>query len=359
MKKLNIILLFVGIGVLASCNSDDENMDPIVPWTLSAPALSSPEDNSSLFLDVNQANEEFSFSWSEASSSEGFNVTYEFVLSSSADVDFETPIYSEPIALTTISFLAQQLDAFLESANVEAGTTAELIWSVKAVSLDKETLAAPRSISVTRFEEIEVEIDELYIIDGGEVVATLAAAGAVYTSEEYVALQEGVNYILNSKPDGTGFTYSAAVGVTSAPGGDNVSGTADLGQGGNLTAERDQMYAITVDLEAASLTWQYYNLKLFHWDEDGQGWDSRNEYVMTYVHPYRFMVTGELQFSFHSKFNSPWDIQFGADLPSELSGTMTNNGGSNFDNIEQSGLYEANIEVAPDYATGTYEFILQ
>ena len=80
---------------------------------------------------------------------------------------------------------------------------------------------------------------------------------------------------------------------------------------------------------------------------------------MTYVHPYQFTLTEDLEAGYHMKFNSPWDIQFGADDPEAMSGTMTNNGGENFVNITNSGSYEVNIEVTDDYATGTYEFISQ
>ena len=87
------------------------------------------------------------------------------------------------------------------------------------------------------------------------------------------------------------------------------------------------------------------------------GWDNRQELLMTYVHPYTFEVTGNLNAGFHSKFISPWDIQFGTDSKA-LSGTMTN-GGVNYTGITQAGSYKATIVVSDDYTTAEYIFAKQ
>jgi hypothetical protein len=68
-------------------------------------------------------------------------------------------------------------------------------------------------------------------------------------------------------------------------------------------------------------------------------------------------VTADLKAGYLMKFNSQWDVQFGADDPSALSGTMTNNGGQNFDNLTVDGNYTATIVVSDDYQTGTYQFV--
>ena len=98
---------------------------------------------------------------------------------------------------------------------------------------------------------------------------------------------------------------------------------------------------------------------MFHWDEINQKWDDRNEYLLTYVHPYKFKSTVALKTNFDMKFFSPWDNDFGGDNPSALSGGMTNKGGSNIRNITTDGNYLVNVEVTNDYATGTYEFVQQ
>lgn len=177
--------------------------------------------------------------------------------------------------------------------------------------------------------------DAIYLLSGTSVVAEFTKSGDVFTSEDYVALQVGETYSLNTASDGSG---------------DDVVGS-------DISVARDQAYRITVDMAAGKLIWKYYNLKLFHWDEVGGGWDSRQELLMTYIHPYKFEVTGTLSAGFHSKFISPWDVQFGT-ASTALTGTMEN-GGPNYAGISQNGTYKASIQISPDYATATYSFVKQ
>lgn len=172
------------------------------------------------------------------------------------------------------------------------------------------------------------------IRDDGEVVE-FTKNGDVFTSGKYLALQASRTYSLNTASDGSGDEVVA----------------------GDISVERDQAYTISVDFATGKLTWKYYNIKLFHWDEEGGGWDSRQELLMTYIHPYTFEVTGSLNAGFHSKFISPWDIQFGTDSKA-LSGTMTN-GGVNYTGITQAGSYKATIVVSDDYTTAEYIFAKQ
>lgn len=179
---------------------------------------------------------------------------------------------------------------------------------------------------------------ELYLVSDGQLVATLTKDGDTFVSGVYLALQESKKYILNSASDGSGTTYN------------------DLGNG-EISVDHDQAYQLTVDFAAGELIWKYYNLKLFHWDEVGGGWDQRQELLMTYSHPYTYTVSGSLSAGFHSKFISPWAVQFGTDATT-LSGSMTN-GGVNYKGIVSSGTYNATIVVADDYTTCTYEFVKQ
>ena len=78
---------------------------------------------------------------------------------------------------------------------------------------------------------------------------------------------------------------------------------------------------------------------------------------MTYTHPYKYDVTGDLTAGFASKFNSPWDVQFGT-ASMALSGTMTN-GDPNYFGIVSTGTYKAHIVVSDDYTTANYSFVKQ
>lgn len=179
---------------------------------------------------------------------------------------------------------------------------------------------------------------ELYLVSNGVTVGQLTKEGNVFTSK-YLALEKTKQYILNSASDGSGTTYN------------NVGD-------GKISVDHDQAYQLIVDFDAGKLKWKHYNLKLFHWDEVGGGWDQRNEYVTTYVHPYKFEALGiNLNAGYHMKFISPWDIQFGTDN-NALTGTMTN-GGANYDGITQTGTYNATITITDDYATGEYSFVKQ
>jgi hypothetical protein len=179
---------------------------------------------------------------------------------------------------------------------------------------------------------------ELYLVSDGELVATFTKNDLMFSSEKFLALEEDKKYILNSASDGSGTTYN------------------EIGDG-EISVARDQAYQISVNFENGKVTWKYYNLKLFHWDEVGGGWDARQEILMTYSHPYTFEVTGNLSAGFHSKFISPWDVQFGtADVA--LTGTMTN-GGPNYTGIVQTGTYVATIVFTDDYSECTYTFVKQ
>lgn len=185
------------------------------------------------------------------------------------------------------------------------------------------------------FGEYDVP-DQLFLVSDGQEITELIKDEDVFRSEKFLALEAGKTYMLNSASDGSGTTYNDT---------DNIS------------VARDQAYQITVNFENGKLTWKYYNIKLFHWDEVGGGWDSRTETLMTYVHPYTFEASAALSAGFHSKFNSPWEVQFGTDATT-LSGTMTN-GGSNYTGIAQSGTYEATITVSDDYSEAEYSFVKQ
>jgi starch-binding outer membrane protein SusE/F len=180
--------------------------------------------------------------------------------------------------------------------------------------------------------------NELYLVSGGAAVATLTKDGTSFKSNGYLALEQSKKYILNSASNGSGTTY-------------NTAGN------GEISVARNQAYQLTVNFATGKLSWKYYNMKLFHWDEVGGGWDNREELVMTYVHPRTFEVTDVLTAGFHSKFNSPWEVQFGTNSTA-LTGTMTN-GGTNFTGITQSGSYKATIVVAADYSTCEYTFVKQ
>lgn len=202
----------------------------------------------------------------------------------------------------------------------------------------------------------------LFLLANGSSIQEFTKDADTFTSPVYLALQSGVEYTLNSKADGTGTSYliDAAIGATATLGGDKVSGLANITEeAGAIAVQYDQAFKLSIDFAATKLSWSYYNLKLFHWSN----WDTRNEYVMTYVHPFKFTLSGAaLEAGYEMKFNSPWDVQFGAvaangDDLNALSGTTTNLGSSsNLKCIQSSGSYDAVLTFDNLYNKGNYSF---
>lgn len=257
---------------------------------------------------------------------------------------------------------------YMESQAESAGLTVgnlQLPSSGKyKVTLDLS--AAPYSYSL---EKIASPIqppsetpETLFLLSNEKTIGDFELEDGVFSSTSYLALQKGVAYQLNSKEDGSGTAYilTGAIGSTENSDGDSVAGTLNFGEGeGDINIDHDQAYKLAVNFTNGNLNWQYYNMKLFHWDDPNDGWDQRKEFLMTYVHPYSFTTTQKLEANYTSKFNSPWDVEFGADDPNELQGSMTNKGGSNFTNISTTATYKVTIKVDDTFSTGTYDFVAQ
>lgn len=257
-------------------------------------------------------------------------------------------------------------ELYMESQAGSAGVTIQdvpaAVTGNHVVTLDLSTVPYTYTIvpEDTGVQPPSATPDELYLLSNGNVIATFTKDGDLFSTGVYIPLQASVTYQLNSASDGSGTAYSLVDGIgnTTSPDSDAVVGASNFGEtASDITVARDQAYLLNFNFETGSYNWKYYNLKLFHWDEVGGGWDSRNEYVMTYSHPLKFSVTGALKAGYHMKFNSPWDIQFGTDATT-LTGTVTN-GGPNMVVITSDGTYTAALEVSNDYQEATYEIVKQ
>ncbi|QCR23255.1 SusE domain-containing protein [Pontibacter sp. SGAir0037] len=237
-----------------------------------------------------------------------------------------------------------------------AGGTGKYKFTINFAA-DKYTYAVEKDNSVTPPTEVP---NQLFLLSDGAKVVELTKSGSTFSSGKYLALQKSKTYTLNTKEDGSGtaYTITGTIGEAATPTADKVENKVQVGVGNTaINVARDQAYQLSVNFSNAELAWKYYNLKLFHWSTAEGGWDARTETPMTYVHPYKFEVTTNLQKDFITKFNSPWDVQFGTN-GTALSGTMTN-GGEDFKGISASGSYMATIEIEPDYASATYQFVKQ
>ena len=196
---------------------------------------------------------------------------------------------------------------------------------------------------------------ELYLFENGTMIEEFTSNGDVFGSDRFIAMQAANAYTLNSAIDGSGTSYSVngLLAESAVSGGDMVEDALTLVESSDtFTLNSDRALKFSIDFSKPELTWTYYNFKLFHW----QDWDSRNEFVMTYVHPNTYTVTQSLTSGYDSKFISPWTFDLGSDDPSSLTGNLINGGGSNLVNITTDGTYTVTVVLADDYQTGTYEF---
>jgi starch-binding outer membrane protein SusE/F len=200
--------------------------------------------------------------------------------------------------------------------------------------------------------------DKLFLFANGVVVDELTKSGDVYNSNKFIPFKTLVNYSLNSSASGLGVNYSITgiLGSSNTPNGDKVTGSNNLINSSNpFAVSSDRALKLSINFSQAKLNWEYYNFKLFHW----QIWDNRNEFVMTYEHPNKYVVTTNLTAGYDMKFISPWDYDFGSTTPSNATGNIEKSGGSNLVNITNSGSYKVTIILNSDYQTGTYSFVQQ
>ncbi|SDS08188.1 SusE domain-containing protein [Winogradskyella sediminis] len=265
-------------------------------------------------------------------------------------------IVGVPSSLIMESQAADQGVEFEDIQSTQLGTflvTLDLSANGYTYTIEEDTSTPPTPLTTP---------DQLYLFVNGNIIEELAKDGDTFTNSAYLALQVGDVVSINTASDGSGdtFTSTMSIGSTTSPDAALVSEGATLTAGlGDIVVDRDQAYGFILNFANTNFQWKYYNLFLFHWDEINQGWDDRSEFLMTYVHPNSFTLTETLSANYDMKFFSPWDNDFGSESPSELSGTITNGGGSNIRNISTDGTYTITTMISDDYATGTYEFVAQ
>ncbi|MEH0153331.1 SusE domain-containing protein [Limibacter armeniacum] len=356
MKKITTFLAYAALLILGFSCQDNDTMDPIGGWTLSAPTLDATLAGSTITLSE-EALDPITVKWNAAQSTAGYLVTYKVLVSPENDTEtiwFEKASDNAGKG-TSISISHAELDDALSTAGLEVGTTTKVALTVVANSMETLTTDS-QAFSVTRFET-EAMPSSLYLFEDGEMVKALTKDGRSFISEGYLSLSAGKSYTLNTAEDQSGKNYSLseAIGTTASPDGDKVEGSISFEEGGTdaFTVAKDQLYQISLDFDNTIVSWKYYNIKLFHWEN----WDGRDELLMTYETPNTFTLTATLKAGYEMKFNSPWDIQLGTETPDALSGNLINGGGENFTCITEDGEYTVTITVSEDYSVGTYQFV--
>jgi hypothetical protein len=200
--------------------------------------------------------------------------------------------------------------------------------------------------------------NSLFLIANGSSILEFSKNGDIFSSTKFIPFQSTVNYTLNTQANGLGTSYSIGglLGTSSTTTADKVTGNNVLTSSNNpFNSSVTRGLRLRIDFGQSKINWEYYNFKLFHW----QNWDTRNEFVMTYQHPNTYKITTALNANYEMKFISPWDFEMGSSTPTVLSGNLINTGGSNMTCITTSGTYTATIVLSDDYQTATYTFVQQ
>ncbi|MHA7060150.1 SusE domain-containing protein [Aquimarina sp. M1] len=195
--------------------------------------------------------------------------------------------------------------------------------------------------------------DQLFLFADGVLEAEFIKNGDIFIYE-FLDVDITINYTIVEHQDGSGNAYSflGNIGETSEES-DKVSGSGTFEVGNTaVTFAKNQAFRIQLDFGSDTLSWDYYNFKLFHWDV----WDTRQEIVMTYVGDYSWEITADLTAGHNSKFITPWDFQYGGTVPDALNGDLINNGGEDINNIIEDGTYSVTMNLSSDFSTGTYSF---
>jgi len=254
----------------------------------------------------------------------------------------------------TTNTLVLEADASSQGVSVEDISNNPVGLYFVTLDLSADNYNYSFEIDDTIIEPI-VTPTQLFLFENGNMIEEFSIDGDTFSSNHYIPMQASNVYSLNSAADGSGtsYTINQPLADSTTPDGDLVSDTLTLIESNNtFSVITDRALQFSIDFSAPTLTWTYYNIKLFHW----QVWDDRQEIAMTYNHPNTYTVTTNLTAGYDSKFISPWDLDFGSDNPTALTGNLINGGGSNLLNINTDGSYTVTIILNNDYQTGTYEF---
>ncbi|WP_054851058.1 SusE domain-containing protein [Olleya sp. ITB9] len=254
----------------------------------------------------------------------------------------------------TTNTLVLEVDASSQGVTVEDMSNNPVGLYFVTLDLSADNYNYSFEIDDTIIEPI-ITPTQLFLFENGNMIEEFSLDGDTFSSNHYIPMQASNVYSLNSAADGSGtsYTINQPLADSTTPDGDLVSDTLTLIESNNtFSVITDRALQFSIDFSAPTLTWTYYNIKLFHW----QVWDDRQEIAMTYNHPNTYTVTTNLTAGYDSKFISPWDLDFGSDNPTALTGNLINGGGSNLLNINTDGTYTVTIILNDDYQTGTYEF---
>ncbi len=194
---------------------------------------------------------------------------------------------------------------------------------------------------------------QLFLLEDGNNIAEFSKNGETF-SYEFVAIDASKKYTINEKEDSSGrfYTLNGSLGETTEES-DKVSGTGTLIEKEEaLGITKNQAYRILIDFDTQTYSWDYYNFKLFHWND----WEGRDEKKMEYVGNYTWEVTSDFDVGYNSKFITPWDFEFGGVDSDTLMGDLLGTGGVDINNITEAGTYNVKMRLEKNFNSGEYVF---
>jgi hypothetical protein len=238
--------------------------------------------------------------------------------------------------------------------------------SVIFISCKKGTNEEPEEIATEKELRTKVPTvapQTLYLILSTGTSVELVKKGDAFVSANYVPLEVDKSYSFNTKADGSGTSYiiKDPLSAYDYANDDKVvwdDPLLEVVQGkGKFTVARSQAYQLSVNFGLSQLTWQYHNIKLFHYID----WATRTEVLLSYKHPLTFEKTLVLPANNYLKFysvNPDW-LEWGGTDESKLSGNLTAAGGKDIVAVKDAGTYKVGITLNGDLKTGTYAFTKQ
>ncbi|SOD13770.1 hypothetical protein SAMN06297358_1229 [Pedobacter xixiisoli] len=203
----------------------------------------------------------------------------------------------------------------------------------------------------------------LYLILSAGTSVELVKRGDAFISTNYVPLEVEKSYSFNTKADGSGTSYiiKDPLSAYDYANDDKViwdDPLLEVVQGkGKFSVARSQAYQLSVNFGVAQLTWQYHNIKLFHYTD----WATRTEVLLSYKHPLTFERTLALPANNYLKFysvNPDW-LEWGGTEENNLTGNLTGTGGKDIIAVKDAGNYKVSITLNGDLKAGTYAFTKQ
>lgn len=353
MKKLNIILIFaLSLLAFSACSNDEFKLNE---GEKIAPVLSAfeVEQNFVVTPTTNQKDVIGSMTWSEASFGVKSPITYAFVLDT-----LETMATEVEVAKFTTHSEAQ--DITIEMLNKAASEMVKDSKPVKVYVAIKAYLGSTGAVGGLYTAKKEVSFtcyfynpkEPLYIVGDGLVGWDNAVASIGKDLQVFFADNSGKAKLIYTYTGkflgGKGLKFPTLAGDWDTAYGYNGSNLVANGGDNYTTPATDDIYTLTVDLDALSVSMTKYTGTVTDYtfigivgDGSPGGWDTDTE--LKQVVPHVWVATGvELTEGKEIKFrvDKAWDIDWGASDGDnqELPFAIGKRGGANI-KVTKSGKY--------------------